>query len=41
MCNISHKFVKNETYQIFTKICKPNLDYIFYKYSSKKWAHIN
>jgi hypothetical protein len=27
MCNISYKFVKNESYQIFTDICKPNLDY--------------
>jgi hypothetical protein len=27
MCNISEKFVKNESYQIFTNICKPNLAY--------------
>jgi hypothetical protein len=26
---------KNESYQIFMNICKPNLVYIFYKYSSK------
>jgi hypothetical protein len=27
MCKISCKFVKNESYQIFTNICKPDLAY--------------
>jgi hypothetical protein len=25
MCKMSYKFVKNESYQIFTNICRPNL----------------
>jgi hypothetical protein len=25
MCKIAYKFVKNESYQIFLNICKPNL----------------
>jgi hypothetical protein len=28
MCKISYKFMKNESYQIFTLIRKPNLAYI-------------
>jgi hypothetical protein len=35
MCKISYKFVKNESCQNFTNICKPNLAYFMYKYSSK------
>jgi hypothetical protein len=37
MCRISHKFAKNESYQIFTNICKPNLAYLTTMYSSKNW----
>jgi hypothetical protein len=27
MCNISYKFVKNESYKDFMNICEPNLAY--------------
>jgi hypothetical protein len=37
MCKISFKFAKNESYQIFTNICKPNLAYFTHMYSSKNW----
>jgi hypothetical protein len=37
MCKIPYKFVKNESFLIFTSICKPNLAFlqVFFKKSAQ------
>jgi hypothetical protein len=40
---MSYKFVKNEAYQSFTNICKPNLAFlqVFFKKMGSKWLWKN